>query len=1094
MKQFCLTTIVLIILTSIFISFHDVVAQSKGSVFAQHYLPVSKIDGQRFGRQNWAVTEDKAGRLYFGNNEGVLSYDGVHWDIIALSNKSPARSLAVDASGTIYVGGYNEFGYLLPNNKGEMVYRSLSDNLDDSLKDFSEVWRTTEVNDSVFFMSEKYLFCYANNKISHRETGFDKFYLTYKLNNKIYVQVIGLGIMHIVNGELIPLNLNKKLLNQPIHAILPVNNGYAICTRNSGIYLVGSLSSNQELVSLSDISANAALVNNYVTENVLYNAIALPNSNLALGLISGEVLIVNPNWEVVDVINSELLGVNSAVYDLFMNSQGVLWLGLDYGVAKAEVFSAYRYWKENRGISGTLADVARIRDTLYLSTGAGIYFMPTHGSKGIEPDNFQEINVKVEQAWEFLYFLPQKENWKSPYDLYDATTFDDQNTKLLAATIQGIVEINGTSSKIISGYNKVFALHQFRKDPSKLLVGLSDGVVLLEYSNGKWIDWGYQQGINKIVNSIGEDEEGNLWFSSAYTGLYRLNFPFTLTTKKTNKFDLFDTKHGFPSVSNIYIFDEYKPIMFRDEYFNMYYFDSTTDMFTLVDSAHYASLHIPSPSQSYDDGYARRIESKRLTNTYVSRLTDTVLWMQTTYGLTRFMDEHPKDLSSIPNVVISKVYALDSLIFGGTNISICKNAEGTQSTVLAECDQIIDFNTNLSYSNNDVSFYYSLPFYEEELKNEFTCLLVGRDKHWSDWQTNTKREYFNLSPGSYVFKVKARNLYRAETKITEFHFTVLPPWYRTYYAYIFYFCLLVAMVVLIVKFYTYRLVQEKLKLEGLVRERTKEISMQKEEILIQSEYLKEANDWISTKNEELETQKSELELSNATKNKFFRIIAHDLRNPISTSVSTTEFILSSFDKADRETLKVFVEKLQNLSIRTFSLLENLLDWSTSQMGQITFRPKKLELDFLVNETVDLTRSVIESKNISIELNIPRFIDIYADENMLRTVLRNLLSNAIKFTHPNGNIKIWATAKNDFCYLSVEDNGVGIPDENLKNLFRIDKDVKTNGTNNEKGSGLGLIICKEFIAQNGGTISVQSELGKGSVFTISVKLAEGRMQS
>lgn len=1093
MTRLYFPTIVLLILINLFTSFYDVVGQSKGSVFAQHYLPASKINGQRFGWQNWAVTEDKMGRLYFGNNEGVLTYDGVHWDIIALSNKSPARSLAVDGSGTIYVGGYNEFGFLLPNSKGEMVYRSLSDNLDDSLKDFNELWRVTEVNDSIFFMSEKYLFCYANSKLSFWETGFDKFYLTYKLNNKIYVQVIGLGLMHIVNGELISLNVNKKLLNQSIHAILPINSGYAICTRNSGIYLVDSLTPNQELICLSDISTNAALVNKYVIENVLYSAIALPNNNLALGLISGEVLIVNPNWEVVDIINSELLGVNSAVYDLYMNSQGLLWLGLDYGVAKAEVFSAYRYWKENRGVSGTLADVARIRDTLYLSTGAGIYFIPTRENKGIEPDNFQEINLKVEQAWEFLYFLPKKENWKSPYDIYDATAFDDQNTILLAATIQGIVEVNGTNSKVISGYNKVFALHQFRKDPSKLLVGLSDGVALLEYRNGQWIDWGYQQGINKIVNSIGEDEEGNLWFSSAFTGLYRLKFPFTLSDKKTNKFDLFDTKHGFASVSNLLIFDEYNPIMFRDEYFNMYFFDSTKEVFAQADSAYFARLHNPRPSQSYDDGYVSRIGSKRLTNTYVSRLTDTVLWMQTTYGLTRFMDEHPKDLSSVPNVVIAKVYALDSLIFGGTNISICKNDQGAEST-LAECARVIDFNTSLSFSNNDVSFYYSLPFYEEESKNEFSCLLVGRDKNWSDWQTDTKREYFNLSPGSYVFKVKARNLYRAETNVTEFHFTVLPPWYRTYYAYAFYFWLLVGIVVAIVRLYTYRLVQEKIKLEGLVRERTQEILMQKEEILIQSEYLKEANDWISTKNEELEAQKSELELSNATKNKFFRIIAHDLRNPISTSVSTTEFILSNFDKADRGTLKDFVEKLQKLSITTFSLLENLLDWSTSQMGQITFRPKMLELDFLVNETVDLTRSVLESKNISIELDISHSINIYADENMLRTILRNLLSNAIKFTHQNGNIKIWASIKNDSCYLSVEDNGVGISTENLRNLFRIDKDVKTNGTNNEKGSGLGLIICKEFIAQNGGTISAQSELGKGSVFTISVKLAEARMQS
>lgn len=1079
----------LLLITNIFTSFYGAMAQNKGSMFVEHYLPVSKNEGHLFAGQNWAIAEDEASRLYFGNSSGILTYDGAYWDFIPIKNNSTVRSLAVDGGGTIYVGGYNEFGYLLPNSKGEMVYRSLSDDLDDSLKDFNELWRIVEVNDSVFFMSKKYLFCYANNKISHWETGFDAFYLIYKINNKLYVQVKGLGLMHIVNGELVPLNISKTLLNQSIHAIFPINKGYAICTRSSGIFLVDSLAPNRKLVRLSDISLDAALLHNYVAANALYTAIPLSNSRFALGLISGEVLIVNQNWEVVDIINSDLLGVNTAVYDLYMNSQGVLWLALDYGIAKAEVFSAYRYWKENRGISGTLADVARIRDTLYISTRAGIYFMPIGKSKGIEPDNFQKINVKIEQAWEFLYFLPKKENWHSPYSLSDTTNFDEQNTLLLAATTKGIVELNGVNSKVISNYNGVYALHQLRKDPTKLLIGLNDGVVLLEYSNGRWIDWGYQQGINKMVNNIGEDEDGNLWFSSAFTGLFRLKFPFVLSDKKNTELDLFDTNHGLESVTNIWVLDEYDPVLFMDDLNNTYFFDTSKEVFVLADSAMNARTVNLDSSQRYDYNYDQRIEGKRLGPTFVSRLTDTVFWMQTTYGYTRFKVEHPKDFSSVPNAIISKVYASDSLIFGGFNISEFSNDEGSETLTLSDSLLVIDLNTILSFSDNDVSFYFSLPFYEEEPKNEFSCLLVGYDKQWSDWQTYTKREYLNLPPGSYVFKVKGRNLYRTKTNITEFHFSVLAPWYRTYYAYALYFWLLVGIVVLIVKFYTRRLVQGKNKLEGLVKERTQEILMQKEEILVQSEHLKDANDWISAKNKELESRKTELELSNATKNKFFRIIAHDLRNPISTSVSTTEFILSNFDNADKDTIKNFVERLQNLSIRTFSLLENLLDWSTSQMGQITYRPEILELDFLVNETVDLSRSILDSKNISIELEIPHSINIYADENMFRTVIRNLLSNAIKFTYPKGKIKIWTTTKNDYCYVNFEDNGVGISEENLRNLFRIDKVVNTNGTNNERGSGLGLIICKEFIEKNGGTISVQSELGKGSIFTISVKLAK-----
>ena len=1080
------SAVVFLILANLFASSYGVFAQGRGSVFAEHYLPESKIQGKLFGGQNWAVAEDDMGRLFFGNSDGVLTFDGGHWNIIPISNNSPVRSLATDSKGIIYVGGYNEFGYLFPDDKGEMVYHSLSDDLDENLKDFSELWRITEVNDSIFFISQKYLFCFANNKISHWDTGFDSFYLTYNVDNKLYTQVVGLGLMQLVNGELTPLDIHDKLKSKAIHAILPLKNGYAICTRNSGIYIVDSLASNQKLVSLSDISPDAAIINKYVTTNPLYTAIALPCKNLALGLISGEVLIVDQNWVIVDIIDREALGVNSAVYDLYMSSQNVLWLALDRGIAKAEVFSAYRYWKESRGINGTLADIARIRDTLYINTGAGIFFIPSGDNNVQKKQNFQEINVKIEQAWEFLYFLPEQSNWQNPYSHSDSVAFDEQNTLLLAATSQGIIEINGTNSRVISNYNGVFALHQFRKDPSKLLIGLTDGVVLLEYSDGEWIDWGYLQGINKMVNDIGGDEDGNLWFSSAFTGLYRLKFPFTLS--KSANFELFETTHGLESLAGVKIYDEYNPIVFVDDLFNTYFFDTSKEIFALADSAMHSQLFNLNAKERYYDRYSRRLQDKRLTGTYVSRLTDTVFWMQTTYGYTRFKDVYPKDFSSIPNPIISRVYASDSLIFGGFNISSFNKSDNFDGLTLTDIKLAEDFSLVLSYSNNDVSFYYSLPFYEEESKNEFSCLLLGRDKHWSDWHLNTKREYINLPPGSYVFKVKARNLYGVESSIEEFYFSVLPPWYRTYYAYAIYLLLLVAIVVAIVKFYTRRLIKEKNKLEDLIKERTQKIVKQKEEILNQSEHLKDANDWILAKNEELESQKKELELSNATKNKFFRIVAHDLRSPISTSVSTTDFILSNFDETEKSTIKDFIERLQKLSITTYGLLENLLDWSTSQMGQITFKPEVLELNFLVNETVDLVRSVLESKNIGVKIDIPKSISIYADENMLRTVIRNLLSNAVKFTHQNGEIKIVASVHNDYCFVSIEDNGVGIPKKSLDKLFRIDEDVKSSGTNNERGTGLGLIICKEFIEKNGGTITVQSELGKGSVFTISVKLA------
>jgi len=231
-----------------------------------------------------------------------------------------------------------------------------------------------------------------------------------------------------------------------------------------------------------------------------------------------------------------------------------------------------------------------------------------------------------------------------------------------------------------------------------------------------------------------------------------------------------------------------------------------------------------------------------------------------------------------------------------------------------------------------------------------------------------------------------------------------------------------------------------------------------------------------------------LELSNATKNKFFRIIAHDLRNPISTLVNSTSYILTDFDEFDKQKTKRIIEELNKLSHTTYNLLENLLDWSTNQMGDLPFNPKQVNLRSVIQDNVELVSTKVNAKGINLTLSVPESINVIADENMLYTVVRNILTNAVKFTKDNGSINIYTKTDDYFCYLCIADNGVGISPDRINKLFRIDKDVVTAGTHNEKGSGLGLILSKEFIERNGGKITVESELEKGSTFTISLKLA------
>lgn len=245
--------------------------------------------------------------------------------------------------------------------------------------------------------------------------------------------------------------------------------------------------------------------------------------------------------------------------------------------------------------------------------------------------------------------------------------------------------------------------------------------------------------------------------------------------------------------------------------------------------------------------------------------------------------------------------------------------------------------------------------------------------------------------------------------------------------------------------------------------------------------LKKAKKTISRQKEEIENHREQLKELNASKDKFFSIIAHDLRNPIAGFLNLTEILTSNFDIFSEKESKEFIEAMNQASRQLYNLLENLLQWSRAQTGRITYEPRFTAIKKMVDETIDTLMINIENKSIKVNLSIDDKTIVYVDENMITTVIRNLLSNAIKFTNANGSIHIRCQQSDDFIEMYVSDDGVGISKENQEKLFRIDQSLTTEGTSSEKGTGLGLILCKEFVEKNGGKIWVESEMNKGASF-------------
>lgn len=238
------------------------------------------------------------------------------------------------------------------------------------------------------------------------------------------------------------------------------------------------------------------------------------------------------------------------------------------------------------------------------------------------------------------------------------------------------------------------------------------------------------------------------------------------------------------------------------------------------------------------------------------------------------------------------------------------------------------------------------------------------------------------------------------------------------------------------------------------------------------------------KAEENEIQLREL---NATKDKLFSIIAHDLRSPFNSILGLSKLLIENVENNEAEETAEFLGIISLSAKNTLVLLDNLLNWAQSQTGQINFKLEKLILSSIIQEILDISISNAKMKNISLNDIQSGDIEVCADENMLKLVLRNLISNAIKFTRPGGNIKVLAISKQNHVEISISDNGVGMNDETCKKLFDIPENMTSVGTANEKGSGLGLVLCKEFVEKLDGKIRVESELGKGSNFKFTLPL-------
>jgi len=486
-----------------------------------------------------------------------------------------------------------------------------------------------------------------------------------------------------------------------------------------------------------------------------------------------------------------------------------------------------------------------------------------------------------------------------------------------------------------------------------------------------------------------------------------------------------------------------------------------------------------------DDG----LQSNEFTRGAYFKTPDGRMFFGGVNGVNEFFPDRIKDNPLPPKIFLSGIELFNEPVKPGEKI----NGDMVLRNATAETDTII-----LSHKNNILTLRFIAIHHAIPSKNRCAYLLEGFDKKWIiTTSPEGMAHYTNLNPGTYRFRVKASNCDGNWSNEKNLILIIRPPFWQTWWFKILSFMLLLVILYAYFQYRLYTVRKKNIELERLVKERTAQIERQKEEIASQAASLRMANIELKERKEELEvaaeelrTQSEELSLSNhellklnATKDKLFSIIAHDLKNPFQAILGFSELLSNQLDTLDGEQIKQYLHAISQSSRSAYALLENLLEWARSQTNSIRFEPVEFEIKEITETSFQLLRLHAENKKISLISGIAMGTKAYADKNMITTVVRNLINNAIKFTGEGGRIVVSARSDGEWTIIQVEDNGIGMSPQTLEKLFSIDKTRSIPGTAGESGTGLGLIICKEFTEKNHGQITVQSEEGKGSCFSI-----------
>lgn len=773
------------------------------------------------GLQNRGIVQDKNGIVYFANSDGLLSFDGTYWKLYPLPNKSMVRSVAIGKDGRIYAGGQNEMGYFSPDGKGELVFTSIMDLIQDKAAMIKDVWDIVCYDDKYFFRSRNGIFQYNGKSVLSYMPVSTWLYMAV-CNGRLIAQDAQKGLFQFLNGEWTPLVVNGLLPpNIAVSSLLPAGkNSILITTVKNGLFTLTAQG-------IAPFRFNGE--NPFLNQQIMC-AILIGNKQIAIGTHMGGLYIIDQDGNIIQEFSRKEGLQNNTVLGLFLDKDRNLWMGLDDGIDFNAYNSAIKHIYPERLNEGAGYSALLFNKTLYIGTSNWLYELPVSSGgdlsdiKGV----FKTVAGTKGSAWNLA----------------------EINSRLLLAHHEGAFQVTGDRAVPINTHFGFWNFTTYDKvlPSTTLIAGSYNGLEQINYLNNVFTEAGslnFKESARFVVI-----ENHIAWVADTHKGLFKID----MSLPPAFKTRLYTDKDGLPtSIENRLFTIRHRMVAATEK--GIYEYNPGTDRFE------YAAF--------FKDIFSRK------TIRYLKEDKSGNVWFieEKKLGVVDFSGPHPvvlyfpelngklvSDFENIYPLNAENVFVGAEKGFYHINYTDYKKNTNTirvlVRTVRASGDSDSLLNGGyvqdikkqlhkLRNTQNSLHFEYSAPSFQKQSNIEYSYRLTDFDNAWSVWSKRTEKEYTNLPAGRYTFQLKARSNLGDESEITSYSFIVLPPWYLTRFAFFIYGILLLTFNLLF-----YRWLKGKFR-----RQRLKHAREQKRlRYLHQLEMEKSEKEIIALKNEKLESE------------------------------------------------------------------------------------------------------------------------------------------------------------------------------------------------------------------------------------------------